>query len=92
MNLADAASMTQSADGPGRKVVDITFDTAQSDGSVLRGIYNGGSAAATIAVTHLDGTTGTIPHLPAGHCFPAFCKWVNASGTTALASDLRGVV
>lgn len=76
---------------PARLLVTITFDTAPSAG-VMRGVYNGGSAATNIAVTLLDGSAVTIKNVPSGFIFPVFCTKVNTSNTTASASDLLGII
>jgi hypothetical protein len=95
MTVAEARQTPESTSGPPRKWVAVTFDTAPSIGGqahVFRGIYNGAASAKDIAVTNLDGTDITIPDVPAGHIIPGFFLDVNTTGTTALATELRGLI
>jgi len=95
MTVAEARQIPESTSGPPRKWVAVTFDTAPSVGGqdhVFRGIFNGATSAKDIAVTNLDGSTVTIPSVPAGHIIPGFFLKVNTTNTTALATELRGLI
>lgn len=95
MTLAEARQMAESADGPPRSWVAITFDASPTMGGqthVFRGIYNGATSAKDIAVRTLDGSDITIPSVPAGHIVPGFFQRVNTTNTTALATELRGLI
>lgn len=95
MTLTEYQRMSASADGPARGLVDITFDedTVTAGEYVLRGVYNGSTAAGDVEVLLMDGaTTAIIPNLPAGQTFPIFCRGVLTEGTEVAAVDLRGVI
>lgn len=92
MTIIQANQTPVQLSDPARSLVAITFDTAPSGGHILRGFRNGKSSAVNVAVTLLDGTAVTIANVQAGQTVDVLCKYINTTNTTALNTELLGII
>lgn len=92
MTLIAANQTPVQLSDPARLLVAITFDTAPSGGHILRGFRNSKSSAVNVAVTLLNDAAVTIANVQAGQTIDVLCKFINTANTTALNTELLGII